>query len=293
MQNMPQVNEKETNHLTSLMSPDEINKLISKSIPPEARKLASELGIIQATTTHNAMECFKTQNPTCIKLKQNAIKLSVLKEPVLITGESGTGKELIAKILHGTRTGEFVAVNINAITDTLFEAELFGSKKGSYTGADRDRKGLIEQATGGTLFIDEIGDLHNMQQVKLLRLLQESTYRQVGSSSESIAECRFVFATHRDLLRLIEKGTFRRDLYERLSCFKLKILPLRERAGDLELFNLPPELTNMIQQTKPASQEKVGAKVQRLLSGNVRQLLNLKRQVETLGIESITEEDLL
>src|SRR6185295_16191199 len=165
MQNMPQVNEKETNHLTSLMSPDEINKLISKSIPPEARKLASELGIIQATTTHNAMDCFKTQNPTCIKLKQNAIKLSVLKE-------------LIAKILHGTRTGEFVAVNINAITDTLFEAELFGSKKGSYTGADRDRKGLIEQATGGTLFIDEIGDLHNMQQVKLLRLLQESTYRQ-------------------------------------------------------------------------------------------------------------------
>jgi transcriptional regulator with PAS, ATPase and Fis domain len=163
-------------------------------------------------------------------------------EPVLVTGETGTGKELIAKMIHersGRAKKPFVAVNCAAIPETLFEREFFGHDKGAYTGADYAKPGLCDEADGGTLFLDEIGDMPSYLQVKLLRLLQEGTYRRLGDPEERHVDLRIVAATNAPLPDLIEAGRFRQDLYYRLQTLELPIPPLRERPEDLEdLMNL-------------------------------------------------------
>ena len=153
--------------------------------------------------------------------------------PVLVTGETGVGKELIARAIHGLsgRTGAFVPVNVAGLDDTLFSDALFGHKRGGFTGADRDRPGLIEQAAGGTLFLDEIGDLAAASQVKLLRLLQEGRYYPIGSDLQKASDARVVVATNRDLAAMQEKGEFRRDLYYRLRSHHVHLPPLRRREG--------------------------------------------------------------
>jgi DNA-binding NtrC family response regulator len=157
--------------------------------------------------------------------------------PVLVTGETGVGKELIARAIHvlSGRTGAFVAVNAAGLDDTLFSDALFGHKRGGFTGADRDRPGLIEQAAGGTLFLDEIGDLAAASQVKLLRLLQEGRYYPIGSDVQKASDARIVVATNRDLAAMQEKGDFRRDLYYRLRSHHVHLPPLRRRKEDLPL----------------------------------------------------------
>lgn len=157
--------------------------------------------------------------------------------PVLITGETGTGKELIARSIHdvSARTGEFVPVNVAGVDDNLFSDTLFGHKRGAFTGADRDRKGLIEQASGGTLFLDEIGDLNIESQVKLLRLLQEGKYYPVGSDIAKLTDARFIVATNQDIGSMQETGRFRKDLYYRLQTHHIHILPLRDRRDDIPL----------------------------------------------------------
>ena len=152
-----------------------------------------------------------------------------LPHPVLILGESGTGKELIARALHGARTGRFIAINCAAISENLLESELFGHVKGSFTGAFNDRAGLLLTATSGTAFLDEIGDLPYGLQAKLLRAIQNRVIRRVGSNEDEEINCRIVAATHQDIeSELNEK--FRLDLYYRLSTFKLRLKPLRERT---------------------------------------------------------------
>ena len=157
--------------------------------------------------------------------------------PVLITGETGVGKELIARAVHrlSGREGEFLPVNVAGVDDLFFSDTLFGHKKGAFTGADRDRKGLIEQASGGTLFLDEIGDLHMESQVKLLRLLEERKYYPVGSDIPRLADVRIVVATHRDVQSLQTQGIFRRDLFYRLRTHHVHLPPLRERKADIPL----------------------------------------------------------
>ncbi len=157
--------------------------------------------------------------------------------PVLITGETGVGKELIAKAVHrlSRRQGEFVPVNVAGVDDHFFSDTLFGHKKGAFTGADRDRRGLIEQASGGTLFLDEIGDLHMESQVKLLRLLEERKYYPVGSDMPKLADVRIVVATNRDIESLQKQELFRRDLFYRLRTHHVHLPPLRERKGDIPL----------------------------------------------------------
>ena len=157
--------------------------------------------------------------------------------PVLVTGETGVGKELIARAIHGLsgRRGPFVPVNVAGLDDTLFSDALFGHKRGGFTGADRDRPGLVEQAAGGTLFLDEIGDLSPASQVKLLRLLQDSTYLPIGSDVMKRADIRVLVATNRDLRALQASGGFRKDLYYRLQAHHLHLPPLRERREDLPL----------------------------------------------------------
>jgi two-component system nitrogen regulation response regulator GlnG len=158
--------------------------------------------------------------------------------PVLITGESGTGKELVARALyqHGPRAkAPFLALNCAAIPETLLESELFGHEKGAFTGADRRRIGKFEQVSGGTIFLDEIGDMPLASQAKILRLLQQQAFERVGGSETVRTDVRLIAATHRDLKAWSEEGKFRPDLYYRLGVFTISLPPLRERGDDLAL----------------------------------------------------------
>jgi transcriptional regulator with PAS, ATPase and Fis domain len=154
---------------------------------------------------------------------------------MLITGETGTGKELIARAVHrlSGRKGEFVGVNIAAFDDAVFADSLFGHVRGAFTGADKPRMGLVEKACGGTLFLDEIGDLSQASQVKLLRLLQEQEYFPVGSDVAKKANIRIVASTLKDLAALKRQGTFREDLYYRLTAHHVDLPPLRDRLDDI------------------------------------------------------------
>lgn len=172
------------------------------------------------------------------KLLSRAGRVALRDVPVLILGESGTGKELLARAIHHAsprKEGPFVAINCGAIPANLVESELFGHVKGAFTGADRDRKGHFEQAHGGTLFLDEIGELSPAVQVSLLRVIQQGEVTRVGSSDSRKINVRIVAATHRNLLRSIEQGHFREDLFYRLAVALLQLPALRERGKDKEL----------------------------------------------------------
>lgn len=165
-------------------------------------------------------------------------RVAATEAPVLITGESGSGKELIAEaIVRNSRRRDttFVRVNMGGIPPTLFESELFGHVKGAFTGAVSDRKGRFELAHGGTIFLDEIGDLDASSQVKLLRVLQERTFEPVGSGHTKTTNVRIISATNRNLQQMIERGTFREDLLYRLNLISVHLPPLRERSGDIRL----------------------------------------------------------
>jgi len=156
----------------------------------------------------------------------------------LLLGESGTGKELVAQAIHQQSRrehGPFVVVECSGLTETLFESELFGYEKGAFTGASQRKIGLVESASGGPLFLDEVGDIPLSLQVKLLRLLETGTFRRVGGVETLRADFRLIAATHRDLKTMVERGSFRRDLYYRLSVFPIHLPALRERRGDIAL----------------------------------------------------------
>ncbi|HEX4823457.1 MAG TPA: sigma 54-interacting transcriptional regulator [Candidatus Polarisedimenticolaceae bacterium] len=178
------------------------------------------------------------RSPVFLRLMREIDAAAAVPLPVLVLGESGTGKELVARALHaeGPRaTRRFVAINCAAIPETLLERELFGAARGAFTGADRDHPGLLRQADGGTVFLDEIGDMPLPLQAKLLRVLQERTVRAVGALDETPVDVRVVAATHRDLDRLVAAGRFRSDLRYRLEVLVVRVPALRERTSDLPL----------------------------------------------------------
>jgi DNA-binding NtrC family response regulator len=177
-------------------------------------------------------------SPKMIELYKEIALVAPSRSTVLITGESGTGKELVARALHrnsACASGPFIAVNCGAITETLLESELFGHVKGSFTGAVSDKRGLFEEASGGTIFLDEIGETSQGVQVRLLRVLQENEIRRVGSARSVHVDVRVLAATNRDLEREVKEGRFREDLYYRLSVVTLRVPALRERIEDLPL----------------------------------------------------------
>jgi len=176
-----------------------------------------------------------TQNSTMVSIFKYVEAIGKSPFPTLITGETGCGKELLAEAVHkcSERQGKFIAVNVAGLDDTLFSDTLFGHKKGAYTGADSDRKGLIEEAMNGTLFLDEIGDLGDVAQLKLLRLLQEGDYYPLGSDTPKKSQVRIVVATNKDLIKSQENNSFRRDLYYRLKTHLIQLPPLRNRKDDL------------------------------------------------------------
>jgi len=185
----------------------------------------------------NAFSEIITQNKKMKSMFQYMEAIAGTREPIRITGETGVGKELIAKSLHklSKRTGRFVTTNIAGLDDQMFSDALFGHKKGAFTNANQDRKGYIEMATGGTIFLDEIGDLNAQSQVKLLRLLQEKEYYPLGSDDPRFTDALIIVATNRDLHQMVQDGEFRKDLYYRLNVHKVKPLSLVDRLDDLPL----------------------------------------------------------
>src|SRR5207247_5377215 len=170
------------------------------------------------------------------QLRDMIARVARSQAAVHIYGESGTGKELVARMIHegGARhEGPFVAVNSGAIPTELMESELFGHKRGSFTGAVADKKGLVQSSEGGTLFLDEVADLPLHMQVKLLRVVQEKTVRPIGEPREERVDVRIVSATHKNLGDLVAQGLFREDLFYRINVIELRVTALRERSGDI------------------------------------------------------------
>ncbi|TMO09727.1 sigma-54-dependent Fis family transcriptional regulator [Pseudoalteromonas sp. S327] len=213
---------------------------------------------------------------------------------VLILGESGTGKEVVARNVHllsKRNTGPFVPVNCGAIPGELLESELFGHEKGAFTGAISARKGRFELAQGGTLFLDEIGDMPLQMQVKLLRVLQERSYERVGGTKAIQADVRVIAATHRNLEEMIEKGSFREDLYYRLNVFPIENPSLNERADDIPL--LLKELMRRVNEQSGTSAKFTERAVESLKEhawpGNIRELANLVERMVIMFPEKVVD----
>ncbi|MFO8070465.1 MAG: sigma-54 dependent transcriptional regulator [Polyangia bacterium] len=207
---------------------------------------------------------------------------------VLITGESGTGKELVARAIHsgGPRSqGPFMAINCGALPEPLMESEMFGHVRGAFTGATEDKQGLLQAAHGGTVFLDEVGELPPAVQVKLLRVLQERTVRPVGGSREIEIDVRVLSASNLDIDRLVEQGGFRKDLFYRLNVIRLRLPPLRERREDILLLvealrkRLAAESGHPPPEISPAATR---ALVEHDWPGNVRELANVLERASTL-----------
>ena len=222
-------------------------------------------------------------------VKERIAKVAHSMAPVLVRGESGSGKELAARALHACshrNDGPFVAVNCGAIPEQLLEAEFFGARKGSYTGATADREGYFQAARGGTLFLDEIGDLPLAMQSKLLRAIQERHVRALGSTQEDSVDVRVVSATHRDLAADVAAGRFRQDLYYRLNVIEIVVPPLRERREDLPALctALLARIAADAGMPMPVLSPEVLAQLAaHPLAGNVRELENLLHRAVALS----------
>jgi two-component system response regulator PilR (NtrC family) len=239
------------------------------------------------------------QSQAMQQLRETIAKVSRSQAPVHIYGESGTGKELVAQLIHESgprREGPFVAVNCGAIPTELMESELFGHKRGSFTGAVADKKGMVQSAEGGTLFLDEVGDLPLHMQVKLLRVIQEKAVRPIGEQRETPVDVRILSATHRNLSALVAEGAFREDLYYRINVIEIRVPALRERPEDI------PELAEAIlrrlaRRTKvetPAMEpDALKALSSYAFAGNVRELENiLERALALSGGSAVTASEL-
>jgi two-component system response regulator PilR (NtrC family) len=273
---------------------------ISKPVDLQAlRKLVdSALRLPQVDSTPGSTRLLG-ESPAIVDLRNMINKVSRSQAPAHITGESGTGKELVARMIHeqGPRAaGPFVPVNCGAIPSELMESEFFGHRKGAFTGAISDNKGLFLSAEGGTLFMDEIADLPLAMQVKLLRVIQEKSVRPVGGQDETPVDVRILSATHRDLRERVANGQFREDLFYRVNVIELYVAPLRERLEDIG------SLTEHILQ-RLASENGTepplltAAAIVKLSSyrfpGNVRELENILERAVALCVDAhIDAEDI-
>ena len=221
------------------------------------------------------------------EIKRMIPKIASSKAPVLILGESGTGKELVAKLIHkhSGRRGPFVDINCASIPGELVEAELFGYEKGAFTGATSRKKGKFELADGGTLFLDEIGDMDQRSQAKLLRVIETGSFTRLGGIQKIEVDVRIVSASNKDLMREVQKGNFREDLFYRISVFTLELPPLRERGEDVILlaeYFLRKFSEEYKKECKVLSDEAKEILMRYSWKGNVRELKNLMERIVIL-----------
>lgn len=241
-----------------------------------------------------------TQSPVMRQVLELAARVAASpRTTVSLTGESGCGKEVLARAIHaesGGLPGNFVALNCAAIPEALLESELFGHVRGSFTGAERDREGKFSVARGGTVLLDEIGDMPLSLQAKLLRVLEERTFEKVGANAPLPADFRVIVATHRDLAALVQQGAFREDLYHRINVFPISISPLRDRSEDIPL--LVEHFLKLFRQHQGKSLPGVSKKAMDILTtyswpGNIRELRNvLEYAAIIVSNELIRPEDL-
>jgi two-component system response regulator PilR (NtrC family) len=235
------------------------------------------------------------QSPAMEQLRELIERVSRSQAPVHIYGESGTGKELVAHLIHDAgarRDGPFVPVNCGAIPTELMESELFGHRKGSFTGAVADKQGLMQSAEGGTLFLDEIADLPLHMQVKLLRVIQEKSVRPVGDSKEMPIDVRILSATHKNLSALVADGKFREDLFYRVNVIEIRVPPLRERLQDID--DLVEAIVRRLgRQVGNKSLRVTEAALKALreyhFPGNVRELENVLERAATLCTNGVID----
>jgi two-component system response regulator PilR (NtrC family) len=228
------------------------------------------------------------RSQTMQQLREMIARVARSQAPVHIFGESGTGKELVARLIHdsGARSeGPFVAVNCGAIPTELMESELFGHKRGSFTGAVADKKGLVQTAEGGTLFLDEVADLPLHMQVKLLRVVQEKTVRPVGESREETVDVRILSATHKNLAQLVAEGRFREDLFYRINVIEMRVPSLRERPEDVPI--LAEAILSRLGHRMKIDPPHLSSEALEILQdysfpGNVRELENVLERAVTL-----------
>jgi DNA-binding NtrC family response regulator len=237
------------------------------------------------------------RDPKFLKVLDLVGRVACTDASVLITGESGTGKELIAEAIHRNsrrRNGPFVKVNLGGISSTLFESEMFGHVRGAFTDARQDRKGRFELANGGTIFLDEIGDLDINSQVKMLRVLQDRTYEILGSSTPRTVDVRVISATNRGLVDMVDKDEFREDLLYRLNLITIHLAALRDRAQDIPLLatHFLSNIGNVYRRNLAVSERALKWLQSQNWPGNVRQLKHLiERTVLISGQDRLEPRD--
>ena len=261
--------------------PFQIDELIlALNAALERRRLKSENAYLRAQLEERyRFEGLIGKSPSMKRLFQLLETVAATTSTILITGETGTGKEVVARAIHHNsprRQARFVALNCSAIPETLLEAEIFGHVRGAFTGAIGNRQGRLEQAHKGTLFLDEVGTMSAALQMKLLRVLQEREFERVGDSHTIKVDVRVIAATNSDLLRMVEDGEFREDLYYRLNVIPVQIPPLRDRREDIPLLvqHFLDKLCDAAQPPVTVSQEAMRRLMAYGWPGNVRQLEN-------------------
>ncbi len=267
-------------YLTKPVDLDELDVLVHRTL--ERRAIESEnRELREQLASRYRLAGLDTSNARMAAAINTAARAAVSRATILIKGESGTGKELLARAIHVASPrarGPFVPVNVAALPDTLIESELFGHERGAFTGADREHRGRFEMADGGTLLLDEIGDLPRGSQVKLLRALQEQTIERLGGTRPIKIDVRVVAATNRDLEGMVRSGAFREDLYYRLNVVVIDLPPLRERREDIPLLVerfLERFAAESHAGAKTISREAMDLLLKYSYPGNVRELENL------------------
>ena len=277
---------------------EELKQTIAKAL--DLKTLEHEKQIIDDEMRENVhFDMIVGNSPVMLHIYKMIRQVAPTRTNVLITGESGTGKELIARAIHqesDRKTKPFVVINCGGIPETLLESELFGHKKGSFTGATSDKKGLFEIADKGTIFLDEIGELSMPIQVKLLRAIQERTFKAVGGNEDIVVDIRIIAATNKQLEKEVIGGNFREDLFYRLNVIEIKLPPLRERKGDLRA--LAQHFLDKYAREMDKKITKISAYAIDLLNkydfpGNIRELENLMERSVALSTTNILLPDSL
>ena len=279
--------------ITKPVDPDLLRLLVSRAIE---RRLRERESLLFEDNRSRSMPAIIGESPAIRTVQAEAQRVATTDATVLLEGESGTGKELFARAIHelsSRRKRPFVAINCAAIPETLIESELFGHERGSFTGATARRLGKFELADGGTIFLDEIGELSPATQGKLLRVLQERSFHRVGGTISLQVDVRILAASNRPLDRMVAQGLFREDLYYRVRVFPIRIPPLRDRPEDIDplvdrfLGHLPQELGKKGLRLAPAARERLRAYE---WPGNVRELRNCLERAIILSDGGVIEE---